>query len=146
MLFTLAILLSQATASASPDPISPHIAPTDQDAVVIGESRRVEMPAEIASALLPYMKCLTERLNESAAQGISSGDEFRAAQSAAVEACLQARTLAQSEARKLLATTEKSKAEQNLLIESWLTSVEHMQDDVADQLDALHKEHSHAED
>ena len=109
--------------------------PSDAGAIYRGP-QRLEVPNEIAPAVVPYLQCIMQSTNTLLkGAAVSTGDAFRAVQARAVSECSSARIAARSRALEMLSTSAKPEADREAFVDNALNSIEHIQDKDAETLD-----------
>jgi hypothetical protein len=117
--------------------VAPSTAPAFEEHRV---RNSLEMPREIAPAIVPYFKCTMEATNTHGA--VSTGEEFRIAKQRAIASCSQVRAEAKAAALNMLSRTDIATEDREAFVEKALTSIDHAQDGVADRLDKANADHS----
>lgn len=103
-------------------------------AVTIHQGNSIDVPNEIAPAVLPYLMCVMEGVN--ASSPLSSSDEVRTAQLRAMEDCSPVRQEAKADAMKMLSGSKIPAGKRDAFVEEALTRLAHIHDGLAVQLDA----------
>ena len=114
---------------------TPETQPTD-GVVVTRQENRLSIPPEIAPAVIPYVQCVMNAMNEEAEVApIATADAARAAQQRALATCQATRNEAKAAALKILSRSSAVHGDTEGFVESALTSIDHINDKIAERLD-----------
>lgn len=126
MIGSLALLL----AAAQPD------APPPDPSTLVRERRAFYIPDEIAPAVIPYVRCVTDAFRaEGDRVDMTTGETARAAQARALASCASVRAEAKTAAQAMLARTDIAPAAREPFVKQALAAVDHIHDHIAETLD-----------